>query len=66
MTLLALQTTTPDRNADRPPVPGVLRELTQLLGLQTRPDRNAELRPVSGVWWGYRMGVCLCVSFNAF
>ena len=30
VTLLALQTTTPDRNADRLPVPGVLRELTQL------------------------------------
>ncbi len=30
VTLLALQTTTPDRNADRLPVPGVLWELTQL------------------------------------
>ena len=30
VTLLALQKTTPDRNADRLPMPGVLRELTQL------------------------------------
>ena len=61
VTLLALQTTTPDRNADRLPVPGVLRELTQLLALQTRPDRNAELRPVcgGGTGWG---GVCVSAS----
>ena len=30
VTLLALQTTTPDRNADRLPMPCVLRKLTQL------------------------------------
>ena len=65
VTLLALQKTTPERNADRLPVPGVLRELTQLLALQTTPDLNAELRPMPGVWWGYRMGGG-GVSINVF